>query len=140
MGRISYLLDSNILSEPARLKANEGVLRGLAEHEGECATAAIVWHEMVYGCELLEDSKRKTQLQSYLAMLLANGLVILPYDQLAADGYAKERARLRRQGLSCAYADGEIASIAVSRDLTLVTRNTKDFENFAGLRLGNWFE
>lgn len=73
-------------------------------------------------------------------MLLANGLVVLPYDQLAADGYAKERARLRRQGLSCAYADGEIASIAVSRDLTLVTRNTQDFKNFAGLRLVNWFE
>lgn len=45
MGRISYLLDSNILSEPARLKANDGVLRGLAKHEGEYATAAIVWHE-----------------------------------------------------------------------------------------------
>jgi tRNA(fMet)-specific endonuclease VapC len=88
----------------------------------------------------LEESKRKTQLQSYLAMLLANGLVVLLYDQLAADGYAKERARLKQQGLSCAYADGEITSIAVSRNLTLVTRNTKDFENFAGLRLANWFE
>jgi len=140
MGRISYLLDSNILSEPARLKPDDNVLQQLAEHDGEYATAAIVWHELVFGCELLAVSKRKKQLQSYLAMLLANGLIVLPYDQAAADWYAKERARLQRQGLACAYADGEIAAIAVSQNLTLVTRNTKDFDSFQNLALENWFE
>ena len=140
MGRISYLLDSNILSEPARLKPDDNVLRQLADHDGEYATAAIVWHELVYGCELLAVSKRKKQLQSYLAMLLANGLTVLPYDQSAADWYAKERARLQHQGLTCAYADGEIAAIAVSQNLTLVTRNTKDFNSFQNLAVENWFD
>jgi tRNA(fMet)-specific endonuclease VapC len=140
MGRISYLLDSNILSEPARLKPDDNVLQQLADHDGEYATAAIVWHELVYGCELLAASKRKKQLQSYLAMLSANGLMVLPYDQAAADWYAKERARLQRQGLTCAYADGEIAAIAVSQNLTLVTRNTQDFDNFQNLALENWFD
>lgn len=140
MGRISYLLDSNILSEPARLKPDDKVLQQLAEHDGEYATAAIVWHELLYGCELLAASKRKTQLQSYLAMLLANGLTVLPFNQVAADWYAKERARLKRQGLTCAYADGEIAAIAVTQQLTLVTRNIQDFGNFQNLSLQNWFE
>jgi tRNA(fMet)-specific endonuclease VapC len=140
MGRISYLLDSNILSEPARLKPDDNVLEKLANHDGEYATASIVWHELVYGSELLAASRRKKQLQSYLAMLLVNGLRILPYDQTAADWYAKERARLKRQGKTCAYADGEIAAIAVSRNLTLVTRNTKDFDSFQDLSLQNWFE
>jgi tRNA(fMet)-specific endonuclease VapC len=140
MGRISYLLDSNILSEPARLKPDDKVLQQLANHDGEYATAAIVWHELVYGCELLAASKRKKQLQSYLDMLLINGLIVLPYDQAAADWYAKERARLQRQGLTCAYADGEIAAIAVTQKLTLVTRNTQDFQNFQNLALQNWFE
>lgn len=140
MGRISYLLDSNILSEPARLQADERVLYQLADHDGEYATTAIVWHELVYGCELLSESKRKKQLQSYLAMLLANGLIVLPFDQAAADWYAKERARLQKQGKTCAYADGEIAAIAVSQNLTLVTRNTKDFSGFQDLALENWFE
>jgi tRNA(fMet)-specific endonuclease VapC len=31
---------------------------------------------LVYGCELLVVSKRKKQLQSYLTMLLANGLIV----------------------------------------------------------------
>lgn len=140
MGRISYLLDSNILSEPARLQADERVLHQLADHDGEYATTAIVWHELVYGCELLSESKRKKQLQSYLAMLLANGLIVLPFDQAAADWYAKERARLQKQGKTCAYADGEIAAIAVSQNLTPVTRNTKDFSGFQDLALENWFE
>ena len=98
------------------------------------------WHELVYGCELLATSKRKKQLQSYLDMLLLNGLIVLPYDQAAADWYAKERTRLQRQGLTCAYADGEIAVIAVTQKLTLVTRNTQDFQNFQNLALQNWFE
>lgn len=140
MGRISYLLDSNILSEPARLKPDDNVLQQLADHDGEYATAAIVWHELVYGCELLAASKRKKQLQSYLAMLLANGLHVLPFVQAAADWYAKERARLQQQGLTCAYADGEIAAIAVTQKLTLVTRNTQDFQKFQKLSLENWFE
>ena len=140
MGRIIYLLDSNILSEPARLKPDDTVLNHFANHDGEYATAAIVWHELVYGCELLVASKRKKQLQSYLDMLLMNGLQVLSYDQAAADWYAKERARLQRQGLTCAYADGEIAAIAVTQKLTLVTRNTQDFENFQNLDLQNWFE
>ena len=140
MGRIIYLLDSNILSEPARLKPDDTVLNHFVQHDGEYATAAIVWHELVYGCELLAASKRKKQLQSYLEMLLINGLQVLPYDQAAADWYAKERARLQRQGLTCAYADGEIAAIAVTQKLTLVTRNTQDFENFQNLALHNWFE
>lgn len=140
MGRISYLLDSNILSEPARLKPDDTVLQRFAEHDGEYATAAIVWHELVYGCELLAASKRKTQLQSYLTMLLANGLMVLPFDQAAADWYAKERAELKRQGQTCAYADGEIAAIAATQQLILVTRNTQDFVNFQQLILQNWFE
>ncbi len=140
MGKISYLLDTNILSEPARAKPDENVLKQLAGHDGEFATAAIVWHELVYGCELLAASKRKKQLQSYLAMLLANGLIILPFDQATAGWYGKERARLQRQGLTCAYADGEIAAIAITQQLTLVTRNTQDFENFQDLALENWFE
>ena len=140
MGRINYLLDSNILSEPARLKPDDTVLQRFAEHDGEYATAAIVWHELVYGCELLAASKRKTQLQSYLTMLLANGLTVLPFDQAATDWYAKERAELKRQGQTCAYADGEIAAIAATQQLILVTRNTQDFVSFQQLALQNWFE
>ena len=139
MGQIKYLLDSNILSEPARLIPDGTVLQQFATHDGEYATAAIVWHELLYGCELLAVSKRKKHLQSYLEMLLDNGLTILPYDLASASWFAKQRAKLDREGKTCAYADGEIAAIAATQNLILVTRNLKDFENFEGLLLESWF-
>ena len=140
MGRINYLLDTNILSEPARKKPNINVMQRLAQYDGQYVTAAIVWYELQYGCDLLSKSKRKTELQSYLQTLQDGGLIILPYDQIAAECYAKLRAVLKAQGKIPAYADGEIASIAAVNNLTLVTRNTDDFSDFKNLELDNWFE
>ncbi len=140
MGRINYLLDTNILSEPARKQPNINVMQRLAQYDGQYVTAAIVWHELQYGCELLVESKRKAELQSYLLTLKNAGLIILEYDQLAAEWYARQRAILKAQGKIPAYADGEIASIASVNNLTLVTRNTDDFSDFKSLELDNWFE
>ena len=140
MGRINYLLDTNILSEPARKTPSSNIMQRLAQYDGQYVTAAIVWHELQYGCELLTKSKRKTQLQSYLLTLHNSGLIILPYEQIAAEWYAKQRAILKEQGKIPAYADGEIAAIAAVNNLTLVTRNTDDFSDFKNLQLDNWFE
>lgn len=140
MGRLTYLLDTNILSEPARNQPNARVMHYFAEKDGQYATAAIVWHELCYGCACLPDSKRKQHLQSYLATLEDNNLIILPYDQAAAQWFAEQRATMKSQGLTPAYADGEIAAIAAVNQLTLVTRNIQDFLDFEGLELANWFE
>lgn len=140
MGRIIYLLDTNILSEPARKIPDMKVMQRFSESDGQYATAAVVWHELQYGCELLANSKRKTQLQSYLSTLQDNGLIIIPYEKTAAEWFALQRASLKRQGKTVTYAEGEIASIAAVNNLTLVTRNIGDFVNYKNLKLDNWFE
>ncbi|MCF7971166.1 MAG: type II toxin-antitoxin system VapC family toxin [Methylococcaceae bacterium] len=140
MGRIIYLLDTNILSEPARKIPDMKVMQRFSESDGQYATAAVVWHELQYGCELLANSKRKTQLQSYLSTLQDNGLIIIPYEKTAAEWVALQRASLKRHGKTVTYADGEIASIAAVNNLTLVTRNMDDFVNYKNLKLDNWFE
>lgn len=140
MGRIIYLLDTNILSEPARKNPDDKVMQKFEEHDGQFATSAIVWHELNYGCESLPDSKRKLQLQSYLSTLVNNGLIVLPYDQYSAEWFAQQRASLKAYGKTVAYADGEIAAVAAVNNLTLVTRNTDDFQFFENLVIENWFE
>ncbi len=140
MGGIKYLLDTNILSEPTRLKPNAKVMQRFAQYDGQYSTAAIVWHELIYGCALLPNSNRKTQLQSYLSTLLNNGLVILPYEQSAAEWFAQKRAVLKAQGKAVAYADGEIAAVTAVNNLILVTRNIDDFHSYENLLLDNWFE
>ena len=45
---------------------------------------------------------------------------------------------LRRQGIVIPALDLLIAAVALLYDLTLVTNNTKDFQNIPGLRLEDW--
>ena len=65
---------------------------------------------------------------------------ILPYTSIAARWFATERARLVSRGLTPSYPDGQIAAIAATNNLILVTRNTSDVIYFDGLQLENWFE
>lgn len=136
---LRFLLDTNVLSEPTRPHPNAGVQSRLQEHRGEVCTAAPVLHEMHYGLARMPNGTRKQQLFRYVHEVLRPPLEVLPYDREAALRHAEERARLESQGRTPSFVDGQIAAIAMVNDLILVTRNTKDFENFTDLRYENWF-
>ena len=136
---LSYLLDTNIISEPTKQIPNPNVLQKLAQHNGQYAISSITWHELNYGVDRMPDGKKKRLLQQYLYMLEKNQLPILPYDKTAARWLAQERHRLVASGKTPAKEDSEIAAIAVSNKLILATRNTSDFELFKDLILENWF-
>ncbi|MEA3360272.1 MAG: VapC toxin family PIN domain ribonuclease, partial [Thermodesulfobacteriota bacterium] len=65
-------------------------------------------------------------------------MLILPYDDRAAEWHAKERARLSAKGATPSFVDGQIAAIASVNGLVLVTRNVDDFKTFLDLKLENW--
>ena len=134
-----YALDTNIVSEPTRRDPDRRVLELLDTHSGHLAISSVVWHELRFGVQRLPPGERQTRLHAYLDEVVIPSMVILPYDLLAADWHAAERARLVALGRTPSYADGQIAAIAATRDLTLVTRNVHDFELFDGLRIENWF-
>ena len=133
-----YLLDSDVVSEPTRPAPSAKVLDWLARHEGESAIAAPVWHELRFGCERLPPSRRRDSIESYLAEVVLPSLPIFDYDQRAAEWHARERARLAKVGQTPPFVDGQIAAIARVNDLTLVTRNQRDFRWFQGLRMERW--
>ena len=133
-----YLLDSDVVSEPTRPAPSAAVLGWLDRHEGESAIAAPVWHELRFGCERLPPSRRRDSIESYLAEVVLASLPILDYDRRAAEWHAGERARLMAAGRTPPFIDGQIAAIARVNDLTLVTRNQRDFRWFEGLRLERW--
>ena len=140
MGRLSYLLDSNILSEPSRPHPNEHVQARLLAHRHAVCTAAPVLHEMRYGVARMPEGRRKQALIHYLEYAVQQRLTIFPYDREAALWHAEERARLTTQGHTPPFIDGQIAAIAIVNSLILVTRNTDDFADFTGLTVENWFE
>lgn len=135
-----YLLDTNVVSEPARAQPNAGVLSQLRRYRQDVCIAAPVLHELQYGLNRMSDGVRKQNLTAYLASLLDTTLAVLPYDQKAALWHAGERARLDALGRTRAYADGQIAAVAATNNLALATRNTRDFIDFADLRVENWFD
>lgn len=137
---VRYLLDSNILSEPVRPSPNARVLARLDAATGQLALPTLVWHELVYGAARLQHSRRREYLERYLRKVVLPAMALLPYDQDAAEWHAKERARLEKRGSPPTFVDGQIAAIAATRGLILVTRNLRDFERFEGIEVENWFD
>ncbi len=134
---IRYLLDTNVISEMAAKAPDAGVARALARHEADCALPAPVLEELHFGVARLAPGRKRAMLERWLAAL-ADRIEVLPYDAGAATWLGRERARLSGLGKPAPRADGEIAAIAVTRGLTLVTRNLGDFAGFEGLFLENW--
>jgi tRNA(fMet)-specific endonuclease VapC len=135
---LSYLLDTNVLSEPAKPRPNPGVEKKLRETAGKVATASLVWHEMWFGCYRLPSSRRRTTLERYLQDMIAPHVPVLSYDDAAAAWHASERARLERDGQAPAFVDGQIAAIARVNALILVTANVRHYERFEGLTVEDW--
>ena len=133
-----FLLDTSIISAPVAKQPNRRVVKQLAQHSMECALAAPVWHELVYGCSRLPPGKRRVALEEYLHAVVQRSFPILPYDEDAAAWHGHERAKLEEQGRTSPFVDGQIAAIARSQGLTLVTSNTKHFERFNGLEVVDW--
>ena len=114
------------------------------------ALPSVAWHELIYSARRMDEGRRRDYLLEYLQEVVRPSMPIVSYDAAAARWHVWARAQLERQGRPTAFADGQIAGISATENLTLVTRNTADFEPFATLskaaakgeeiRLENWFE
>jgi tRNA(fMet)-specific endonuclease VapC len=135
-----YLLDTSIVAEPVSRTPNPQIVKRLDEHGLECAIAAPVWHELMYGCRRLPRGKRREAIEHYLHDVVQASFPILPYDEAAATWHGYERARLESLGKSALFTDGQIAAIAHANDLVLVTLDVKDFAGFKGLQVTNWLK
>src|SRR5205823_4634112 len=100
--------------------------------------AAPVWHELNYGARRLPAGARRNALTAYLNDVVAVTFPILPYDEKAAAWHARERVRLEKAGTPAPYVDGQIASIAQTSGLILITTNPRDFERYTELNVESW--
>ena len=135
---IKYLLDTNVLSEAVKANPDRYVMAMLEKHQDEIATAAPVWHELLYGCLRLPVSRKREMLEAYLEDVVLRNMDILPYDERAAEWHAEQRSNLSMQGKMPSFVDGQIAAITGVNELILITRNTHDFEMFENFRVLNW--
>jgi len=132
------MLDRNVLSEAVKADPNRKVMAMLERHQDEIATAAPVWHELLFGCLRLPVSRKREMIEAYLEDVVLRNMDILPYDERSAEWHAQQRAKLSMQGKVPSFVDGQIAAIAWVNDMILVTRNTHDFKSFEDIRILNW--
>lgn len=130
-----YCIDTDVLSAIVRRDPPLHLIRRLARTPAtEQCTTAITLGELLYGVQ----RRGSPALTERVAQLIASAGAVLPFDELAAHRYGPLRAELEREGRRIAESDSRIASIALARDMTLVTGNVRHFARVPGLRVENW--
>lgn len=120
---MTFLFDTNIISELARPQPNPGVLI-LEQRCSSIFLSAIAVEEIFYGL----SSKPNPRIQSWFDSFLENYCQILPITTEIAKRSGELRGQLRLSGKTHSQADMIIAATAQIHQLTLVTRNVRDFE------------
>ncbi len=133
-----FLLDTCIVSVPVTARPNPAVMRQLGLHAHESAIGAPIWHELNFGVRRLPNGRRRIALEAYLEEVVHATVPVLPYDEAAAAWHARERSRLEQAGVPVPYVDAQIAAIARTNGLVLVTANPRDFARFDELEVQDW--
>ena len=136
---MSYLVDTNVLSEAAKPKPDARVMAWLRDNESELYVSTITIGELRRGIERLPDGPRKTKLRHWLQSLCdcMKGR-ILAFSMGSAHVWGQLKAKWDNAGLVVPTLDSQIAAIAQKHGLTVVTRNTRDFVKI-GVKMLNPF-
>lgn len=127
-----FMLDTDTVS--LALRGQGHVASHLLDHRpSEISISSVTLAELRYGA----DMKRSRKLHGLIDTFV-EAVVMLPFDQTAADHLGTVAATLARQGVPIGDFDTLIAAHAVATRLTLVTNNTKHFSRVAGLTMENW--
>ena len=131
-----YLVDTNIPSEFTRPQAAPRVADFVRKTGKENLFLSVMTvGEICKGIDLLPASQKRAGLQDWLNIDERTWFAgrILTVTETIAERWGHLAAAARMQGVTLAVVDGVIAATAIEHDLTLVTRNVKDF---AGLGVG----
>ncbi|HKY08323.1 MAG TPA: PIN domain-containing protein [Candidatus Binatia bacterium] len=127
-----FMLDTDTVS--FALRGQGRVAARLLEHRpSQLCISSIALAELRFGAE----SRRSQRLHSLISTFI-DSVVVLAFDQRAADGFAIVATALNRRGAPIGTLDTLMAAHALSLGLTFVTNNTRHFSRIVGLKTENW--
>lgn len=136
---MSWLLDSDVLSQPAKRLGNNRVISWLEKHKDSCYTSSIVIAQLAFWVRS-KRGKQRVALQKWLTELIdAMQGRILGFNVSVAHVWAEQQHQLQAAGQPMPVEDSYIAAIARRHNLTVVTGNAKDFQR-PGIKIFNPFE
>jgi toxin FitB len=137
------LLDTNVLSELTKPRPDEGVLKWLHRLDEDRTFISIISiAEIRRGVALMHAGRKRDALDEWLTHDLPQRFEnrIIPVEAPVALAWGDLMALAKRSGRGLASMDGMIAATAVAHQLTLATRNTKDFEGFGIDIIDSWVD
>lgn len=135
---MTYLVDANVLSEPTKPAPSSKVVDWLSANQRNLVVDSIILGELCIGILALPRGRKRTQLEQWFEALVQT-IDCLPWDATISRRWAKLVVDLKRKGATMPLLDGMIAATALQHDLTIATRNTRDFRK-AGVKALNPFE
>jgi toxin FitB len=138
---VSFLLDTNVVSEWVKPRPNAGVITWLEmADEDRVFLSVVTLAELRHGIERMASGARRKRLDEWLQHELALRFEgrILAIDAAVADVCGKLVARSENLGYRMEIADAFIAATAQHHSLTIVTRNMAHFEPFVSSVLNPW--
>jgi len=138
---VSFLLDTNVVSEWVRPQPDRSVISWLSDvDEDRVFISVISFAEIRRGVETLAAGRRRERLATWLAEELPMRFEerILDIDRHVADTWGVLMARGQKIGLTLGSMDAFVAATAEAHGLTLVTRNVKDFRRLGISLLDPW--
>jgi predicted nucleic acid-binding protein len=139
---VSWLLDTNVISELVKPRPNPGVVGWLTQRSGDeprLFISALTFAAIYRGALRLDrNSRLYARLQTWLTSDIAVRFTrrILPFDEQVARTWGQMTAALPK-GIAVSNMDSLIAATAQHHSLILVTRNVGDMRHFAELVVEN---
>ena len=138
---MNFLLDTNVISEWVKPEPDRNVVAWLAEADEDRVFVSVMsFAEIRRGIELMVAGRRRERLAQWLGQELPLRFEdrILAVDPEVAVIWGVVMARSESQGHAMGSMDAFVAATAEAHDLTLVTRNIRDFEHLAISLVDPW--
>jgi hypothetical protein len=138
---VSFLLDTNVVSEWVKATPNPGLVAWLSQiDEDQAFLSVITLAELRYGIERMAPGRRRFRLNAWLRdeLPLRFENRVLPVDEAVADAWGRIMARREARGRPMGSMDALVAATADAHRLTLVTRNVSDFGTSVPSILNPW--
>ena len=136
---MSWLLDTDVISQPAKKHGDRRVVAWIEREKNDCYTSAVVIAQLAYWVRTKEGRQRDS-LQTWLTRLIdAMQGRIHGFNVSVAHVWAEQERVLEKAGQPMPVEDSYIATTAKRHGLTIVTGNDQDFRR-PGLKVFNPFK
>ena len=138
---MNYLLDTCVISELIKKFPDKKVVNWISKIPEESLFLSVFTiAELHKGIEKLSVGRKKTELHEWVNLDLKNRFEnrILIFDLDAAEKWGAIQAAAEISGTPMSLIDGLICSIAITHEMTLVTRNIKDMVASGVALLNPW--